>query len=374
MGCIVVTATAVHAEFPGEKDRQYLNIALPMPEATFGSPIVIRASPQETVFARLNYVTAGGSLLPPRDAQVLAGVKGDWRFLGSNGNRVSGVGGTFLSAAVQGPDEQLWLLLTYTRPSNPQRGDSDYLYRLHAGSWELASGPDWTDIHIYQCGGLHFVGSPNPMRVFRPLEPHKPPTSNVYGFQNGRWKILDIASELPSGLGRWAWRRTDAFYIVEKLSGKQATRVLTAYYAANWFSLSKPIDVLSVSEQERLQLAAVSAQDELAVVLRDVGTKAYIVCLTQIKENGKMMVSTVQRFQAPPGIPTNLSWSPNGELHICCFTMRCGLDVYKLVSEGWISVGHHRQDLSRGYILEPKMTFRTDGVPIVVWDDFRPTD
>ena len=88
VGCLVFLA--VYIASGDESLKEYLNVAIPMPETADFSPIIIDALPERTVFARINHLSLQEQPIPQRDAQVLAGTRSDWRFVGKNGEGISG--------------------------------------------------------------------------------------------------------------------------------------------------------------------------------------------------------------------------------------------------------------------------------------------
>jgi hypothetical protein len=48
------------------------------------------------------------------------------------------------------------------------------------------------------------------------------------------------------------------------------------------------------------------------------------------------------------------------------------VQVFALREGKWTSIAEAKQDRSEGIIFSPRLAFRSDGVPIVTWEDFFP--
>jgi hypothetical protein len=374
VGCLVFLA--VYIASGDESLKEYLNVAIPMPETADFSPIIIDALPERTVFARINHLSLQEQPIPQRDAQVLAGTRSDWRFVGKNGEGISGADGSFLSDATKGPDGRLWVLLAYTRATNENRGNTTYLYSLQDDVWRLVCGPGLEEKVFSAFGGLHFVGSAEPLAHLRMRGEDGGLYIDVfYGLTDGKWKKVEMLSQSSPMPRIWVWRRSDGWCFEAGHSVGDEGEVISIRHLESWSSLSAPVGTIRVGAFEQLRLAAVSLDGATAMITFNRQTQEYSVQLAQLPSSTQPALQHQGRaLKVPAGVPVACGWSIDGRLYLCSVSGCCRIDIHRLDGDDWNRIGHHVQDPARGTILDPKMIFRSDGKPLAVWYDFVPTD
>ena len=352
--------------------KQYINVTLPGPSKF--TPIILSATPEKTIFARV------GKVNDKRDIQVLQGSGDRWDFVGSQGQAVTGEDGNFLNDAVQGPDGRLWILVAYTAPSNPQKGEREFLYCYQNGKWGLAEPPQGHSPSIWTHDELGFLGGNEPVLSQVQYDPEsKTSASHLLQLHEGQWqshpaeKIVQKAGGQIVSIAGEAWvivaRQADGKTSVE---GYRITGTRPADTAG-------PFPLLTLDGSYVIYFADLSKQHRLALAFKETAgpkheatKKPLLGRIVDLTHWDKPVVETM----AAPAIESPffgdcLSWSPKGEL----VAMACKPDkvqVFALREGKWTSIAEAKQDRSEGIIFSPRLAFRSDGVPIVTWENFFP--
>lgn len=379
---------------PQKKDtfKNYLNISLP--GLSCFSPFVLVASDQEAVVARVSFVDGN------RDIQVLIGHGEHWDYLGPQGRALTGVDGNFLRDAKQGPDGRLWILAGYTPPSNQQRGGKDYLYCLEKDEWRIAGPPRGAPGADFAEKGLYFLGSNEPVHLFAATSNENQEARVLVHFvrlEGGDWVPLPAQDLLRKHheKGIMTSRKNDAWWFVPSVTDGRTE--LIAYWlkgprAADIFG---PIHLGSWNSKLFLPTIAVSETGDIAVqgwetprqnmnlndatsfgrLFRAQGggrfAETELPALTSELDNSAG--SSERRATKSHGRTIDrLEWSPKGELFGLHRIDEQHIAVFILTATGWKMRGEARQPVASGIIYEPRLFIRSNGEPIVVWEDFKP--
>ena len=102
---------------------------------------------------------------------------------------LTGEDGNFLNDAVQGPDGRLWVLVGYTAPSNPKKGEREFLYCYQNGKWGLADPPQGHSPSIETHDQLGFLGGNEPVLVQVRYDPESKTTAlHLLQLHEGPWQ------------------------------------------------------------------------------------------------------------------------------------------------------------------------------------------
>jgi hypothetical protein len=154
--------------------------------------------------------------------------------------------------------------------------------------------------------------------------------------------------------------------------GSDDSDVVRAYHLRTSQAASKPVVISGFARREIVRWAAVSPSNEIAFLVNEGYGAPFWLGLTGAMENKGDR--SFRKIAAPEGTPRELRWSPTGKLTLVCAVSLYQLDLYELEGETWKRVATHRQDEDIGEIIGPQLSFRNDGLPVVVWEDSFPTD
>jgi hypothetical protein len=348
--------------------KTYLGVTLPG-RSQF-TPIVLSATPQKTVFARVAEVD------DRRDVQVLEGGGEHWDFVGSQGRSLTGADGTVLQDAVAGPDGRLWVLVSHTPPSNPAKGSRAFLYCCRDGRWGLAEPPEGHAASDYADRGLVFLGSNEPahlqMLFDRPGTGSVATVTRLLQLHDGQWhthpaeKLLQDEATLLLGNSGEAWA------IASRHAGGKTTVHGHRISGPRPADIAGPYTLLTLDGSYDLYWAALSDCHRLALLPKESSDKGEKPCLARIVDVSRPDKPAVEAVASPPWDWVDiLRWSPQGEL----VAARCrpsSVQVFALRGGRWLPIAEASQDRSQGNIFHPRLTFRSDGATIVTWEDFFP--
>lgn len=366
----LIQQRAVGKSLRPRSGKQYLGITLPgRPQFT---PIILSAGPEKTVFACVAEVDG------KRDIQVRQGSGERWEFVGTRGRALTGEDGSFLDDAVQGPDGRLWVLVSYTRSSNPKIGERACLYCYEAGRWAMADSRDGHSASTLSRGGLVFLGDSQPAHVqaFFGEKSGAPARQSVLQWHNGQWQAHPVEKIMQERKGQLVWNAREAWLIAKfQFRGKTSLR---GYRIAGPrpADTTGPYPLLTLDGSYELCHADLSENHRLALLLREASKpnpsasdKPYVGWIVDVTRADK---PAVQSMPAPPADwVEHLCWSPKHELT----ATRCNpseVQVLALRGAKWTAIAEALQDRSEGYIFGPRLAFRNDGVPMVTWEDFFP--
>lgn len=363
-----VDASAADVPFePPLKIKQFLNISLPA--GSQFTPVILSASSNRTIAARVCLVDGR------RDIQVLQQAGADWKPLGTNGNGITGVDGNFLSDAVIGPDRRLWVLAAYTRPSNRERGETHYLYVYDGTRWEL-TGPEnghpsgsMGDRGLSFLGNAlthHFVGYDMEKKCNKPY---------LLYLDRTEWKPVAAQSLLRQQTGDLVRVGSNAWYFV--CTEKAGATVVNAYVITGVAEkdIFGPVQLVEAPGTGYVfKRFAVSPDGNAAIILQtsERDNPRWFCCLVRgIGEAGK---SNLESVPHPPikYYPTTLMWSPQGELAITDLPVGNTVAVHVLRDNQWMKIAEASQPVQAGHISNHRLSFTTEGVPILTWEDFFP--
>lgn len=326
----------------------FLNISLPGCETA--SPRILRSTPSETVFARRNM----GSV------QVLRVSRNGESFVGRNGDAVTPYWPRLLDAGIS-QEGEMWVIAERFAPSeSPDL--AQIAYCLQDNEWEEVGKHVTSGLLVSEEGRMGFLGR-DPLwymkagitsldvngRLFNVVSPAWTPFPVLWG--GGEWRI--------------AWSREAAVVVrindrgeVESFplrrDGKGVGgRVVAELGLGHW----------------RVNAASLSGRGCLALLVSADQRGQRI--LLNVVENGALREV---RLGQQPGAVAGIEWSPNGKLHVV--TVRepvpTGMSLMRLAEGEWEQLACIDRTPSDPYILDPQLSFRTDGLPLVVWENFVP--
>ena len=353
--------------------KEYLNLRLPDRLTEF-RPIVLSATRDKTIVARVAYV--GGR----RDVQVLEHSGGNWRFLGKRGRALTETDGNFLNDARQGPDSRLWVLVSYTRPSNPAKGNRALLYCYENGAWRLAEPPSGHRANEINDLGLLFIGGNEPVHyhvLFNRQAKGAGGLPQLMQWHDGKWRTHPAEKVLRENQGELLWNSREAWLICSRQSNGRTAFRGYRFRGPRPENIAGPFPLVQLDGLYDLWKADLSDRHRIALLLKQSGKgqtqesldRAY---LGQVVNVGNPEKPVVEPLAGPPvRFADHLCWSPKGEL-ICTDCGPSSVRVFVLRGEKWTKIAEASQDHSEGRVFSPALTFRSDGTPIVTWEDFFP--
>jgi len=342
--------------------RQYLGITLP--KGSEFTPIVVESSKERTVIARVAHVDNR------RDIQVLEDRGHGWRPLGVNGLGITGVDGNFLMSAIIGKDGRIWVLARYTRPSNPDRGETHYLYVYDGSRWQIAGPKNGAPSGINADRGLGFLDD-RVAHVYSDYDVKNMREKPYLRYLDGnRWKTAAAEKLLRHTPGRTFWTGSDLWHLV--CSKTKDSTILDAYIVsgAGADGISGPHRLVEVAGNNRhLSAFAASPKGDLAVLLSQEGPTEWFPYM--LRGTGR------SRWTEPlplPSLPVKYGirgfvWSPAGELMLLHQPSFHTVVVHVLREGEWTKIAQGEQ-AGPGQIFSPRATFSADGQPIVTWEIF----
>ncbi len=369
-GFYKATGSASAARADGKDSKNYLNLSLP--RGSRFTPIVLTASERKAIVARVAEVDG------KREIQVLEGHGDKWDFVGKQGRAVTGVDGNFLIDAKQGPDGRLWVLAGYTPPSNPDRGFSNYLYCFENDRWKLAGPQKGQPSDFFGTDfGVHFLGGAEPVRHFVAGKeiPDPRQNHNLMRLDENRFVPLPAQDLVRKHHGTMVWRKNDAWYFVPRNADGQTQ--LDAYWVkgARANDVVGPIRLGDWKARLTFRQFAISDQGMIAVL----GWEGKLDNLDTARTFGQLFRPNgdqrYERSELPP-LPAkyteHLAWSPTGSLFVTTLREGRTIEVFSLAGAKWERKNKAEQPMEIGLIWDPRLFFRTNGEPVVVWEDFVP--
>jgi hypothetical protein len=348
--------------------NSFLNLSLPG-RSEF-TPIVLAASKEKTIVARVAYVENR------RDIQVLEKTGEEWIFVGANGRALTGFYWNFQPDAKRGPDGRLWFLATYSQveglPAPPVR---DYLYCFENGSWRIAGPKEGHASGDFGDRGLHFLGTNEPVHHFVRFDDSKTGHTEdcLLQLRGDKWVVLPAQQLLRQTGGRLAWRKQDAWLVNAKWTN--GVTMVDGYFLAgpSQDNIYGPFPLWSVGVRYYLWSVTASDSNELALLLRkqDEDGKLrdeWTCCIISADRTGAHKVTVTP---APPiKYVHDIMWSPTGELVITSVEGLRAVRVHVLRNGEWKKIAEASQPV--GQIFGERLAFRDDGTPIVTWEVFFP--
>lgn len=351
--------------------KKYLNLELP--GRTQFAPIVLAATPEKAIVARVADVDG------KRDIQVLQGSGEHWDFLGEQGRALTGEDGNFLTDAQQGPDGRLWVLVRYTPPSNPKKGWWAFLYCYEIGRWSMADPPEGHVATALSNHGLVFLASSDPVH-HQSFFNKKDRTAlkdiqQLLQWHDGTWRSHP-AERLLNEDGWLAWTAGEAWTIGTLSRGGKTVVHGHRITGARSADITGPHPLLTLDGSYELRHVDLSRDHRLAMMFKEVAEpdrpekdKPYVGWIIDVTRPDK---PTVEPLPAPPASwLDHLCWSPKGEL-VATDCDPSHFRVFALRDGKWTTVGEASQERAQGFIFRPRLTFRSDGVPMMTWRDFFP--
>ena len=134
--------------------------------------------------------------------------------------------------------------------------------------------------------------------------------------------------------------------------------------------------LLTLDGSHDLRQVDLSADHRLAMMFKESAEpdqsgldKPYVGRIIDVTRPDKPVV---EPLPAPPAKwLTHLRWSPKRELMATDCDSR-HVRVFALRDGKWTPLGEASQERSQGQIFGPRLAFRSDGVPILTWEDFFP--
>jgi hypothetical protein len=338
-------------------------------------PVVLFANAGKTIVARVAYVDGH------RDVQVLdVGAEG-WEYVGERGRALTGTDGNFLTDAVQGPDGRLWVLVSYSRPSNPRFGGRAFLYMYEKGKWLMADPPTGHRASGYSRGSLLFIGTNEPVQyqlIFNDkTEELGDVVASLLQWKDGDWIAHPAEELLRQRSGHLVWNDQEAWNITSRISG--TTTVVEGYRlrGPKREHIAGPVTLVEIDGLHRIWHTALSGDSQIAVLTKlstgeeDSLDRPYLGRIVDVSDSDEPVA---EEFPGPPvDLADHCQWSPTGELFVTDSGIYC-VSIFALRKGQWVSVAEVTQEADLGYMFAPRLFFRTDGVPILTWEDFIPID
>jgi hypothetical protein len=229
----------VHGREP-DFGKQYMNLTIP--RGGLFSPIVLEASEQRTVVARV------ANIAGKRDVELIVRNGSRWQVIGKEGHGITGMDHTFLNDARQGPDGRYWVLVSYSRGKTTETQNRVLLYTYDHSEWKRVGPPDGHAAAAVRDHGIHFLGDSKPVHHFEGLEQvgndkSTASVSYLLELDGNSWRptgAQELLRRHPNGF--LSWRQRDGwFFAVQENNG---TRMLQAY----WLKGPRMADVVGPTE------------------------------------------------------------------------------------------------------------------------------
>ena len=338
--------------------KVYFNLELP--GGSPFCPIVLSATERSAVVARV-YSVSGR-----REIQVMEGKGDHWTFVGRNGEAITGADGNFLKGAGRAADGSLWIVAGYTPPSNKDRGFKDFLYVFEDGAWKHKGPPDGQEAGFWGDEGYHLLAS-------RFVRLYWDTAWQFVGLEGVRWVELPAQALVRPRFERIAWRRDDAWFIRRRTEADQSS--LEAY----WVKGPRKEDIVGPLRLESWKgnvecLEFAVAPDGTIALFGSTGDpndrKTWFGRLYRPRKDLTFVPSELPVLPGPSFIPLCFEWSPRGLLHVVISVHAGKIAIDRFEKDRWVACGEASQNVWR--IFGPRLFFRDDGTPIVVWQDFLP--
>jgi hypothetical protein len=175
--------------------------------------------------------------------------------------------------------------------------------------------------------------------------------------------------------GQLAWTGSNAWYFS---CSEQAGNTLVSAYAISGFAekddSGPQVLVEAPGTGYTFRKFALSQKGDVAVILQtaDPDNPAWFCCL--VRDIGKASKNEVVKLPPPPikYYTTTLMWSPKGELALTDLPINNTVAVHALRNNTWTKIAEGGQPLEAGQIFRHCLSFSTEGVPILTWEDFFP--
>ena len=352
--------------------KQYLNITLPG-RSRF-TPIILCATPDKTIFARVTQVDG------KRDIQVLQGSGDRWEFVGEQGRALTGEDGNFLTDARQGPDGRLWVLVSYTPPSNPKMGWRTFLYSFREGRWSMAEPSEGHRASALDDLGLAFLGVNEPSHYQLMFGKKSNTSSNgvasLLQWNKGNWQPHPAEKILQKTGGRLVWSSGEAWVIVKRQAEGKTTVHGYRISGSRQEDITGPYQLLTLHGSYDLSRVHLSDHHRIALMLKEPAEPnqyafeaSYLGRIVDVTRPDQPVTESI----ATPPVDwlDHFVWSPKHELVMTdCDALK--VRVFALRNGDWVRIAEASQDVSSGMISDPRLVFRADGVPLVTWQDFFP--
>ena len=379
---LLVIAEGEGAAEPPVLGKTYINLTVPEPWGKDSSTRVLEATAERTVVAQR------GSVRGRRDIRVVEVVGGRSHSVGSNGNGITGIDGSFLHDAARSPDGRLWIVAEHSRFPNGILGNQFCLYVLEEDVWrpvgprfgaprEEAWNSDYQGLHFFEDG--HAVSA----------SLSRYPSGDEFGY---RLQLMRLEGDLWVPLpgheyafsnetrGQLVWRRDDAWLFQITEESRQTSLDVRRIHGADSGDVAGPFHVDSWPDEMCFFHIAVSPGNSIAVV----GCKGPV---EDIREDTPFFVNLyhtddergyeLEEVSFPPGPGHALdivAWSPNSDLHVVRSTKN-RVQIFRLINGDWklaAEATESRDFLS--FIESPLLFFRDDETPIVTWEVFVQVD
>lgn len=340
------------------KTKDYINLSLP--GGSYFTPIVISASGQDTVVARVYHVKN------KREIQVLQRNGNEWKYLGDQGEAITGQDGNFLKDAIKGPDGRLWILAAYTRPSNPHRGDTVFLYCYENNKWVLKGPPDGYPSGSMGDQGLNFLGGAEPVHLFYGYDVEKQMVVPHYlGLKSNSWYPLPVQKLLRSTQGGVHTGKNDT-WVIGSPEGNESTLEAIHIRGPENKDVDIPVNLDKTDKEKTISSIAVSPKGEIVVFFADGDNhfgRRYHPRSTKVYD-----VLDLAPPPSPETIMVDYAFAPDGALWAVAEDLY-RLEVYRFVTDKWEMKYKTTQPSDEGAIGSPRLYFRSDNEPIVTWEN-----
>jgi hypothetical protein len=359
----LVRCTAGEINQPTGKLKCYVNLAIPG-GAKF-SPVVLSATEDSTVVARVFYVDKN------RDIQVLQRKCDAWEFVGPQGMALTGVDGNFLSGAVEGPDGRLWVLADYSKPSNPVRAEHIFLYCYEDGNWKIKGPKDGYHSGMMENKGLYFLGGNEPVMLSYDYDPdRKQDIANLVSLKEEEWASLPVQDFIRAHVNKVLWQNkvlwrnnTDAWMFDRSKINPDILQVFQICGPKNE-DIHGPWNLGVLKQNTSVLGVAISGERKIALVF-----------IADEKEFAHLYIPVTKESYQVSELPfqfnhlQTIEWSPKGVLWAVDSLDSHHLQVFRLNDRIWEKRYEATQPAGDGSIGDVRMFFRLDGEPIVVWEN-----
>lgn len=373
-------ATAPHGTFAEDdaaKRNRFINLSIPEPWTDLTPTWILSATAEKTIVAQHSIV---------RDICVIE-IEGDRRrTVGENGDAVTGLEGSILHWATQGADGRLFIMAEYPRLQRI-RGNRFCLYVLEGDRWRpygpRFGAPIEKPFFIFD-HGVHFLGDNRPLTVsISPPEDLSDRSRRIRlrRIEGEDWFTLPGFDHVydDSRVARLEWRKNDACFIEEYREEEASALDVRWLEGPDPKFVSGPVRLGAWMKRMSFFHFAVSAEGAVAVYgmerVRDVideTTPKFVKIYHPTGDGGYKL----EEAPAPGDWRSSvdaMGWSPTGVLHA---VHRDGesVAVHAWKDGRWKLAGTGTAAWEGSLIMNPKLHFRPDGTPLVVWENFIPAD
>lgn len=244
----------------------------------------------------------------------------------------------------------------------------------------MADPPEGHPASTFDDRGLAFLGVSEPAHLQLTSDgKSKTPgdvVSRLLQWHKGQWQTHPAEKTLQESWGRLLWSTGEAWVIAARRAEGKTTMHGYRISGPRRADVTGPYQLLTLDGSYDLYLADLSDHHRMALLFTESVEPNHGAlvkpCLGRIVDVTRPDKPAAESIAVPPlNRLDHFLWSPKRELvaTACDFYK---VRVFALRDGKWTPIAEASQDASEGRIFRPRLVFRSDGVPIVTWEDFFP--